>query len=116
MRVGERCVHGVQAIKTYLKNRLDLSDSEAVEVVSKLDLDGDGIGLSAPMVVGWKWSGNGLMMVVHAVRGLTDVSPRSVTLKQLEDLKTVLQQKEEMESGEVNNDGVSENSRDPMQT
>ena len=53
MRVGDWWMHGVQAIKTFLKNRLAISDSEAVEVVSKLDLDGDGKGLTVLVVMRW---------------------------------------------------------------
>ena len=36
-----------QAVKIHLKSRLDISDAEAVEFVSQLDLDGDGKGWSA---------------------------------------------------------------------
>ena len=38
----------VQAIKTLLKTRLGISDTQAVDIVSNLDLDGDGKGWSIP--------------------------------------------------------------------
>ena len=41
------------------------------------------------------------------------VSPHTVTLRQLEDLKTVLQQQEEIENEKVKSDGVGDSWPDP---
>ena len=48
IRNADNMMHAccTQAVKIHLESRLGISDAEAVEFVTKLDLDGDGKGWS----------------------------------------------------------------------